>query len=444
MTTTFDVLVAMAQRLPGTVRGVATGGGYAAGPPAYTYLDDTNVLTAYSNDAWNGATLLIETGTLAGAVLVVSDSIQTSGRVVLSGLLWELNATDTPGAGARYTLINSAWTVGVLLAAADEALRQWGKVESEVALGSGDGQTVAFDLPTGTTGQIARVYLVNEDADLRMDVQWWEETDTGMAFALAPAVGWTVWATVVAWATLTDAPGYEDAEETLGELTDVGALNVALVSGYAVCQTFLLADTYRLSTVKIYNVATPTAATTIPIEIWGTVDGGDDDGKPDYTNVLYQMTATVAAGASYGWVDVSLTEDVVLDAGLYALVALGSTPNTMGWMGGADATYSDGAAYLLDLSDYSWDSLGFDDFMFEVSGQLEVLRGANAVWPDVVPVEFAAWYGAYSLLRGRVGIPGHDQDGMVQLMNYALERAEGERGRAGHVGVRNRERFFRG
>ena len=62
---------------------------------------------------------------------------------------------------------------------------------------------------------------------------------------------------------------------------------------------------------------------------------------------------------------------------------------------------------------------------------MEIARTGAAVWPDGAPVEFGAWYGAYVLFRGRVGVPGQNDQGMVQLMNYALEQSQGVRAQVG-------------
>ena len=448
MATSFDVLVAMAQRLPGTVRGVATGGGWDVAA-TQIYLNDTLLLTQYQNDALIGATVLIESGFLAGAVLPVADSVQSTGRVLLSGTVWETAQYDYPRAGDRYLLVPGVFPFGLMEASITEAVRAWGEVETEVTLGTGDGLETTFDLPSGVTGDVVRVFQVTEDGDEFQYLTHWEETSAGVECEVAPFDGWTVRARVVSWPTLTPVPDWviEAAIEYL-MTAGTGGFEIWGDSGegfvYAIAQTFTLAKRTKITELRLYMTNSDGVAYNVPVEIWGTY--GSDPPLPEAGDSLETTTATVGASAA-GWAVAELDGTLILDPGIYTLIAKADTAwnvePSLQWNYGPDATYDDGAAYKAYLDGSAVGDAASDDMRFQVLGQVEILRAGAEVWPASVPVEFAAWYAAYALMRGRVGIPGQDHETMAQLMNYALERAENERVRRGDVGVRARERFFR-
>jgi hypothetical protein len=221
---------------------------------------------------------MIETGDLAGALLQISDSVQSTGRVIGREVLWSRSGAETPAAGDVYMVAPPVWRVGLLLIGLREALESWGDVETVATLGTGDGETTTWSLPVGVSGMITRVFITTEEGDQRDEWHLWEPTTSG-------------------------------------------------------------------------------------VELTGTVKEGD------------VITAVVR----------------------YAAV---------------------------------------DDFTMPPS--TSTLDDALQV-----PREFIGWRGAFACFRSAVGVPGQDQDNMVQLMNYAAEQAERARMQAGELPARSRERLFR-
>jgi hypothetical protein len=183
MTTVFEALWAIAERLPRTVRGVATGGGEDGS--SYLYVDDLVQLALFEDDTFNGGALLIETGDCAGAVLTVRDSVQATGRVAGDQRIWAQVAGETPAAGDIYLVTTLLYNPVVLLMALREALRSWGMVEKREEIGIGDGSEKTFWRVTD--GEIVRVWIVSEDGDEATEYVFWEPLDYGIELVEAPA-----------------------------------------------------------------------------------------------------------------------------------------------------------------------------------------------------------------------------------------------------------------
>ena len=194
MTTVFDGLMAIAQRLPRSVRGIATAGGEDEN--TWLYVDDLLDLVDYADNTFIRGTLLIETGDCAGAVLPVRDSIQTSGRVLGEQRWWVQGVTEQeiPEAGDIYLVTCALYGPAQLVLGLREALRSWGWAQVRESAGTGDGTTKAF---TQTTpGEITRIFLINEDGDDVTEYVFWEATATGVVFSAAPPAGYTIEATI--------------------------------------------------------------------------------------------------------------------------------------------------------------------------------------------------------------------------------------------------------
>lgn len=188
MTTVFDGLVAIANRLPRTVRGIATAGGEDVSD--WIYVDDLVALTNYADNVFIGGTLLLETGPCAGAVLAVRDSIQATGRVLGDQRWWAQTAAEVPAAGDIYAVTSGLYGPAQLLLSLREALRSWGDVEARETVGSGDGIETTFT--TTTDGEVARVFIVNEDGDEETEYVHWEPVTGGVELAVPPADTTTV------------------------------------------------------------------------------------------------------------------------------------------------------------------------------------------------------------------------------------------------------------
>lgn len=207
MTTVADGVLAVARRLPGTVRGVATGGGETGG---VVYVDDTRTLARFDDDALIGGALLIETGDLAGAILTISDNTQSTGRALGVEQVWTREGSETPAAGDVYTVTWAMFGPAELLAAVAEAVQTWGRVEQDASLGATDGTTRTFSLPVGVTGAVVRLYAMHDETGRRVELFDWEDTDGGIETGEAIATGWTLSAVVV-----YQAETNEDTTDTL-------------------------------------------------------------------------------------------------------------------------------------------------------------------------------------------------------------------------------------
>lgn len=216
MTTIFEALTAIAERLPRTMMGVATGGGEDASE--YLYIEDEVNLVLMDNDALIGGTLLIESGDCEGAVLPVRDSAQATGRVAGDQRLWEQHADETPAAGDLYLVTAGLYGPAQLLMALREALRAWGLVETEEELGFGDGSETTFWQMTD--GEIVRVYIADEDGEPVTEYIHWEPVDGGVELASAPPANAQVKAVIVhpAERGLTLPPTRYTLDNELGEI----------------------------------------------------------------------------------------------------------------------------------------------------------------------------------------------------------------------------------
>jgi hypothetical protein len=183
MTTTFEALTAIAERLPRTMMGVATGGGEDASE--YLYIEDEVNLVLMDDDAFVGGALLIESGDCEGAVLPVRDSVQATGRVAGDQRFWEQYTDETPAAGDLYLVTAGLYGPALLLRALREALQAWGLVEVEEELAVGDGETTTFWQTS--EGEIVRIYIADEDGDPVMERAHWEAVEGGVELESAPA-----------------------------------------------------------------------------------------------------------------------------------------------------------------------------------------------------------------------------------------------------------------
>lgn len=221
MSSLFEALRAVAQRLPGTVMGVATGGGEDAGT-GYLYVDDAVLLTLYDDDAFVGGALMITGGDADGAVLSVRDSVQSTGRVLGEEQIWSQSGSETPAAGDLYLVTPGIWPVARLLAGVQEALRAWGTVATEESVGTGDGETASFTLSAvagSEIGEVIRVYLTNDDGDERTEMVRWEQDGDTLTFEEAPPDGYAITA-LVRWpaeAALTLPPTRETLDDDVLE-----------------------------------------------------------------------------------------------------------------------------------------------------------------------------------------------------------------------------------
>lgn len=194
MTTVFEGILAIADRLPGHVSGIADGGGDF-------YLTDMAQLSAKKDDTFNFGALLMVTGDAAGALLPVSNSVQSSGRVDGTVDIWWTQDSEQPAAGDRYTVTPNQWPCATLVNAITEALRAWGQVETLNTMGTGDGATTTWSLQGGLTGTITRVYMVTDDDDQRVELMGWEPISGGVELQIKVPTDYTVKAMVTHYAS---------------------------------------------------------------------------------------------------------------------------------------------------------------------------------------------------------------------------------------------------
>lgn len=231
MTTVFEALAAIAGRLPNSVSSIATGGGDM-------YVLDAYHMTRYQDDTYKGGGLFMLTGDAEGAVLPVTGNVQITGKITGVEDVWWVHPTEGdpvyPAKGDRYVLTPAIFDVGAIVSAYAEAIRSWGRINTEVTLGTGDGETTTFDLPTGTTGTIVRVYCTSEDADKRWELHAYALTSTGIEFWEAVEDGSVVTATVA-----TTVDDYDTLTLT-GELPDEMPLEyIANYGAYAAIRNSL-------------------------------------------------------------------------------------------------------------------------------------------------------------------------------------------------------------
>ena len=195
MTTVFDGLMAIAQRLPQTVRGIATAGG--EDETHYIYVDDLDTLVHYADNTFIGGTLLIETGDCAGAVLPVRDSIQTTGRVLGDQRFWtQTVAEEVPAEGDVFMVTAGLYGAAQLLMALREALRAWGFTQSRELSGTGDGIATTFWHALTGDVEVTRVIVTTKDGDEAIEYHYWEPvalgTTLGVELTYPPAKDATV------------------------------------------------------------------------------------------------------------------------------------------------------------------------------------------------------------------------------------------------------------
>lgn len=153
-------------------------------------VEDTHRLIRYADNTFVNGLLFILSGDAAGAILPVTDSDQSSAYVKGDiGLYWDQAGTEKPAAGDRYAVMPNVFGYGAMISALDEALRAFGMVETEVALGTGDGQTKTWDLPMGYSGEVVRVKVYTEDGDYGHELTQWEETASGVETTWAVSSG---------------------------------------------------------------------------------------------------------------------------------------------------------------------------------------------------------------------------------------------------------------
>jgi len=192
MSTVYDALVAIAGRLPGAVRGVATNGGEENDN---VYIVDTYRLPNFENDTFNGGVLFILTGDAAGAMMpiVEKEGVDTSRVDGDEGVIWSQSGSEVPAAGDFYLVVPNSWNAVLLISALDEALRSWGKVGTLTSLGTGDGETTTW---TVSSGEVVRVYKTNDDDNLRVELFLWEPVSGGVELQDVVEDGYTVTALI--------------------------------------------------------------------------------------------------------------------------------------------------------------------------------------------------------------------------------------------------------
>lgn len=195
MTTVFEGLVAIAQRLPRTLRGMASNGGTVTDTETYIWLADFLQLINYEDDAFIGAVLLILSGDCEGFMLPIADSNQTAFRVEGRQVISEQLGSEVPASGDFYLLTAPLYNAGSLVLALREALQEWGLVQVEEELGTGDGTTTTFS-PSGS-GDVVRICLLDDDENERLLWTHWEQNSDGtVTLAIAPPEDYAVWATI--------------------------------------------------------------------------------------------------------------------------------------------------------------------------------------------------------------------------------------------------------